>query len=75
MLSDVLFMWVASIPLGFIAGFVLGLSPFWITVLLRTDMVIKSIWCVIRMYQRKWMHVVKSENELIIASEIPETVL
>ncbi|MCL2017126.1 MAG: MATE family efflux transporter [Defluviitaleaceae bacterium] len=60
MVADVLFMWVASIPLGYLAGFVLFLSPFWIAVLLRVDLLIKSIWCIIRMWQKKWLHVVKS---------------
>ena len=62
MLADVLFLWVASIPLGYLAGLVWGLSPFWVYLALKTDWIIKSFWCTQRLRSRKWLHVV---NEAI----------
>ena len=46
MLADILFLWVASIPLGAIAGLVLHLPAFWIYVCLKLDQIIKPIWCI-----------------------------
>jgi len=57
MKADILFMWLASIPLGALSGLVLG-WPAWLTMLfLRIDYVIKSVWCVSRMLSGKWIHV------------------
>jgi putative MATE family efflux protein len=55
MAADILFLWVASVPLGYAAGLVWNLSPFWIYVFLRIDQFIKAIWCVFRLKSRKWM--------------------
>ena len=67
MVADVLFLWIASLPLGYLAGFVFGLSPFWISIFLRIDTVIRSLWCAMRLYQGKWTRTVKSERELVRA--------
>lgn len=58
MIADVLFLWVASVPLGYLAGLVLHLPAFWIYVALKIDIVIKAIWCTFRLKSRKWMRVV-----------------
>lgn len=55
MLADVLFLWVASVPLGYLAGLVWNLSPFWIYVCLRIDHIIKAVWCVFRLKSKKWI--------------------
>ncbi len=55
MIADVIFLWCASVPLGYLAGFVWGLSPFWIQFLLRIDSVIKSVWCAVRLFGGKWI--------------------
>ncbi len=56
MIADILFMWVVSIPLGYVGGLVLG-WPAWLTMLaLRADYVIKSVWCVSRLLSGKWIH-------------------
>lgn len=55
MVADVLFLWVASIPLGYLAGLVWHLPAFWIYVALKTDWVIKAVWCGFRLRSRKWM--------------------
>lgn len=55
MVADNLFLWVLSIPAGIIAGFYLHLSAFWIYVLLKSDQIAKTIWCVIRLKSGKWI--------------------
>lgn len=55
MLGDILFLWVASIPLGALAGLVFGFPVFWIYFLLKIDQVIKCIWCIFRLKSGKWM--------------------
>lgn len=55
MLADNIFLWALSIPLGIIAGFVLHLPPFWIYVCLKSDQIVKTFWCVIRLRSGKWI--------------------
>ena len=55
MVADMLFLWIFAIPLGFFTGLYLGL-PAWIVFLcLRSDEIIKSIWCVLRFFSWKWI--------------------
>jgi putative MATE family efflux protein len=63
MLADILFLWVASIPLGAFAGLVLHADPFIVYCCLSVDMIIKTVWCILRLFKRRWMqdiHVVTS---------------
>lgn len=62
MLADILFLWVASVPLGALAGLVWHLPAFWIYTLLRIEHVIKAVWCVFRLYSRKWIKRVANET-------------
>ena len=55
MLTDNIFLWVISIPLGILAGFVFKWSPFLIYVCLKSDQIVKTFWCVIRLKSRKWI--------------------
>ncbi len=55
MLADILFLWVASIPLGMLAGLVLHLPAFWIYFFMKIDQIIKCVWCVFRLRSGKWM--------------------
>lgn len=56
MRADILFMWLVAIPLGALGGLVFHWAP-WITILcLRSDFMIKSIWCVGRLRSGKWIH-------------------
>ena len=55
MIADILFLWVASIPLGALSGLVWHLSPFWIYTFLKIDQIIKAIWCVFRLFGKKWI--------------------
>ena len=64
MLADNIFLWIASVPLGAVAGLVLGLPAFWIYCALKIDQVLKAIWCVVRLRSGKWIKKVKSGSEL-----------
>ncbi|MGE5630628.1 MAG: MATE family efflux transporter [Caulobacteraceae bacterium] len=55
MIADVLFLWIASVPLGYLAGLVWNWPPFMVYFCLRIDFVIKSIWCIYRLNGRKWI--------------------
>ena len=55
MAGDILFLWVASIPLGALAGLVLDWPPFWVYTMLKIDQIIKCVWCFFRLRSRKWM--------------------
>ena len=55
MLTDNIFLWVISIPLGLLAGFVFHLPAFWIYVCLRSDQIIKTGWAFLRLRGGKWI--------------------
>lgn len=59
MLGDILFLWVASVPLGALAGLVLHWPPFWIYSMLKIDQIIKCVWCIFRLRSKKWMKAIK----------------
>ncbi len=55
MIADVVFLWVASVPLGALCGLVWQLSPFIIYVALKIDWAIKSFICLFRLRSKKWI--------------------
>lgn len=55
MLTDNVFLWVVAIPLGLLAGYVFKLSPFWIYICLKSDQIIKTVWCIFRLKGGKWI--------------------
>lgn len=64
MTADNIFLWVASIPLGILAGLVLHLPAFWIYFALKIDQVLKAFWCVIRLRSGKWIKKIRTESEI-----------
>ena len=64
MIADNVFLWVASIPLGILAGLVFHLPAFWIYFFLKIDQVLKAVWCIIRLRSGKWIKKIKSSAEL-----------
>ena len=64
MLADNVFLWVASIPLGILAGLVFHLPAFWIYFFLKIDQVLKAFWCVIRLRSGKWIKKIKAAEEI-----------
>lgn len=63
MVADILFLWIASVPLGAAAGLVWELDAFWIYFLLKIDQVIKAFWCILRLRSGKWIKRVKSASD------------
>ena len=64
MVADNVYLWVASIPLGILAGLVLHLPAFWIYFFLKIDQVLKAVWCVMRLQSGKWIKKIKNAEEL-----------
>lgn len=62
MVADNAFLWILSIPLGLLAGFVWKLSPFWIYVGLKADQIAKCVWCVLRLHSGKWIKKISTGN-------------
>ncbi len=60
MIGDVLFLWLASVPLGALAGLILHLDPFWIYFFLKIDQIIKCVWCYFRLRSGKWLKKINS---------------
>lgn len=60
MAGDILFLWIASVPLGALAGLVFHWPPFWIYTMLKIDQIIKCVWCFFRLKGKKWMKVIAS---------------
>lgn len=55
MFADILFLWLLSVPLGYFAGLVWELPPFWVYLCLKSDQVVKALWCVGRLHSGKWI--------------------
>ena len=64
MLADNIFLWLTSLPLGLLAGFVWHLPAFWIYFFLKIDQVVKALWCLIRLSSGKWIKKIRSAEEL-----------
>ena len=63
MIADVIFLWVVSVPLGWLAAFVFRWPATVIFVSLRLDCVIKAIWCIFRLRSRKWIRRIRAAGE------------
>lgn len=66
MVADILFLWIASIPLGFLAGLVWHFPPFLTYCCIRVDNIIKAVWGIARLRSGKWIKKV-SRTETIAA--------
>ena len=55
MIADVLFLWLVSVPFGFITGVILGWPPFFVLLILKSDEFLKTIWCTYRLFSKKWI--------------------
>ena len=62
MITDNIFLWTISIPLGLLAGFVFHFSPFWIYVCLKSDQIIKTFWSYLRLKSGKWIKKITTGN-------------
>lgn len=68
MLADVLFLWVVSIPLGFVAAFVFHWPPLPVLLCLKVDELIKAVWCSFRLFGKKWI------RNVTVGGRLPEAV-
>lgn len=59
MAGDILFLWVASVPLGALAGLVFHWPAFWVYTFLKIDQIIKCVWCYFRLKSGKWLKKIK----------------
>lgn len=64
MITDNVFLWVVSIPLGMLAGFVFKWPAFWIYFCLKSDQVIKTVWCVFRLKSEKWIKKISTGKDV-----------
>ncbi len=55
--ADISFMWLLSIPLGYLSAFVWNMSPFWIYLFMKIDYIIKTVWCAFRLRGNQWIKV------------------
>ncbi|MCD7807265.1 MAG: MATE family efflux transporter [Lachnospiraceae bacterium] len=61
-LIDSVTMWGLAIPLGYVAGLVLNLDPFWICLFLHCDQIVKAFWSVKRLQSGKWIKKVQGDS-------------
>lgn len=73
MIGDILFLWIASVPLGALAALVLHFPAFWIYTLLKIDQVIKCVWCFFRLRSGKWLKKIKPAEDTAIAETSGES--
>lgn len=59
MYADVLFQWIASLPLGALTGLVLHWDPSIVLIALKIDNFIKALWLIHRLCGDKWIHQAK----------------
>ena len=55
MVGDILFLWIVSVPLGYVTGLRWHMDAFWVYSALKADWVIKSLLCTWRLFSRRWM--------------------
>lgn len=62
MVTDVIFQWCVSIPLGYLVGIHFGLSPFIVLLAVRMDYVIKAVAYMFRLRSGKWITVAQLQE-------------
>lgn len=60
MIADSIFLWLVSVPLGYLLGLRLGFAPFWIYMALKVDNFCKMFWSAYRLKSGKWIKKIKS---------------
>ena len=63
MAGDVVFLWVASVPLGILTGLYLHFPPFWIYFFMKIDQVLKCVWCFFRLKSGKWIKTISGVRQ------------
>lgn len=63
MIMDSFFLWIVSVPLGYLAGIILGLPVFWVYFILKADNICKTVWALHRLKSGKWIKKIKKAGE------------
>ena len=58
LLADSSMVWLVSLPLGALAGFVWHLAPVWVYFFLRIEYPLKGLICLIRFLSGRWIKVI-----------------
>ena len=61
MVADIIFLWVASIPLGYLTGVVIAAPAFIVYCALRVDEILKCVLCFARLRSGKWIKSISAE--------------
>ena len=61
MVADIIFLWVASVPLGYLTGVVLAAPAFIIYCALRIYEILKCVLCFTRLRSGKWIKVIRAK--------------
>ena len=61
LINDVIYMWLFSIPFGFISAFVWKLPIIVVFLIIKSDEILKTIVSIIRIYSGKWINDVTRE--------------
>ena len=61
--ADSSLVWLVSLPLGALAGFVWHLNPVWIYFFLRVEYPLNGLVCLLRFCTGKWIKVIRSDQE------------
>lgn len=61
MIADILFLWLVSVPLGYLTGIQMGATAFVVYIALHADWIIKSVWCARRLLQGRWINQTTAE--------------
>lgn len=69
MVADVIFLWIASIPLGYLSGLVLHMDPFWIYFFLKIDNIFKVVVAIRRLRSGKWIKSIRSTQDTVGAKQ------
>ena len=56
LVADILFLWLVSVPLGYLTGIVWKMPAHIVYISLYADWIIKSVWCAFRLFKGKWVH-------------------
>ena len=59
---DNIFLWLIALPLGIAAGYFFKLPAFGIYVFLKSDQIVKAVWCVLRLKSGKWIKKISTKS-------------
>ncbi|MCD8325031.1 MAG: MATE family efflux transporter [Clostridiales bacterium] len=62
MVADVVFLWAVSVPLGWCAGILWGLPPFWIMFFMKIENIFKLVLCLFRMRRGRWIKQIRTDR-------------